>query len=49
VAAALARLFAPSTPSDWIRIGSLAAIALVCAGAAAAYIAARRGISGRRA
>ncbi|HKA35237.1 MAG TPA: MFS transporter [Thermoanaerobaculia bacterium] len=49
VAAAAARLFAPSTPSDWIRIGSLAAIALVCAGASAAYIAARRGVIGRRA
>ena len=44
VAAALARLLAPSTPSDWIRIGSLAVIGLLCAGAATAFLAARHGV-----
>ena len=46
--AAIARLFSPAAPADWIRIGGLAVIALVCAGAAAAYIAARHGLSQRK-
>jgi PAT family beta-lactamase induction signal transducer AmpG len=47
IAAALSRLFAPAAPSDWIRIGGLAVIGLVCAGAAAAYLAARHGLRRR--
>jgi len=49
LSAAIARLFSPAAPADWIRIGGLAAVALVCAGAAAAYVAARHGLIGRRA
>jgi PAT family beta-lactamase induction signal transducer AmpG len=45
---AIARLLSPSSPSDWIRLGGLAVIGLVCAGAAAAYLAARHGIRRER-
>jgi MFS transporter, PAT family, beta-lactamase induction signal transducer AmpG len=47
IAGGLARLFAPASPSDWIRIGGLAVIGVVCAGAAAAYLAARHGLRRR--
>lgn len=45
IAGALSRLFTPATPADWIRLGGLAVIGLVCAGAAAAYLAARHGLN----
>ena len=47
VAGALGRLFSPSVPSDWIRLAGLAVIGLLCAGAAAAFLAARHGVARR--
>jgi PAT family beta-lactamase induction signal transducer AmpG len=41
---ALARLFSPVSPSDWIRIGSLAVVGLLTGAAAAAFLAARHGV-----
>jgi PAT family beta-lactamase induction signal transducer AmpG len=41
---AIVRLFTPSAPADWIRIAGLAVIGLVCAGASAAFLAARHGL-----
>ncbi len=43
-AAALERLLSPSSPSDWIRVGSLAVVGLLTGAAAAAYLAARHGV-----
>jgi PAT family beta-lactamase induction signal transducer AmpG len=47
VAGALWRLFSPSAPSDWIRLAGLAVIGLLCAGATAAFLAARHGVAQR--
>jgi len=44
--AALQRLFSPAAPSDWIRLGSLAAVGLLTGAAAAAFLAARHGVRG---
>jgi len=41
---ALGRLFSPASPSDWIRIGSLAVVGLLAGAAAAAFLAARHGV-----
>jgi MFS transporter, PAT family, beta-lactamase induction signal transducer AmpG len=41
---ALARLFSPVSPSDWIRIGSLGVVGLLTGAAAAAFLAARHGV-----
>ena len=41
---ALARVFAPSSVSDAIRLGGLSVVGLVCGGLAAAFLAARHGI-----
>jgi MFS transporter, PAT family, beta-lactamase induction signal transducer AmpG len=48
IAAGLSRLLTPAAPSDWIRVGGLAVIGLVCAGSAAAYLAARHGLRKER-
>jgi len=48
-AAALARLFSPATPSDGIRLASLAAVGLLTGAAAAAFLAARHGVKRRAA
>jgi MFS transporter, PAT family, beta-lactamase induction signal transducer AmpG len=48
IAAGLSRLLTPAAPSDWIRLGGLAVIGLVCAGSAAAYLAARHGLRKER-
>ncbi len=42
--AALLRLLAPTTPSDWLRLAAFAVVGLVAAGASAAFLAARFGI-----
>ncbi len=47
-AAEVARLFSPRVTSDWLRLIGPAATGLIVAFAAAALIAARRGVEGRR-
>jgi PAT family beta-lactamase induction signal transducer AmpG len=47
LAGALGRLFSPSVTSDWIRLAGLAVVGLLCAGAAAAFLAARHGLARR--
>ena len=44
----LGRLLSPSSAGDWLRLVGPAVVALLCAGAAAAYLAARHGVRGRR-
>ncbi len=46
-ASALARLFSPESPSDWIRISSLAVIGMLAGASAAAFLAARHGVRSR--
>ncbi len=45
---ALRRLFSPASPSDWIRIDSLAVVGLLAGAAAAAFLAARHGVTPRK-
>jgi PAT family beta-lactamase induction signal transducer AmpG len=45
--AALGRLLSPVSPSDWIRVGSLAVVGLLTGAAAAAFLAARHGVRTR--
>jgi PAT family beta-lactamase induction signal transducer AmpG len=40
----LSHLLSPSSPGDWLRLVGPAVVALLCAGAAAAYVAARHGV-----
>jgi PAT family beta-lactamase induction signal transducer AmpG len=46
-AAALARLLAPASAPDWVRVGGLAVIGVAVAGGAAAFLAARHGVRAR--
>src|SRR5262249_51616635 len=43
----LTRLLSPSSPGDWLRLVGPAVVALLCAAAAAAYVAARHGVRAR--
>ena len=44
---ALLQLFRPVTASDWMLIGALGTVGVLCAGAAAAYLVARYGVRPR--